>query len=132
VVSVLVTGSHEVRSLNLRFKGRDHATDVLSFPAPVFARGFAGDIVVSAEIATRNARTLGHSAADEVRILVLHGILHLAGYDHESDAGEMGEKERVLRKRLSLPGGLIERNVALARGKHYSKIRATQPARASS
>ncbi len=109
-VTVLVTGSREVLSLNARFKGSKHPTDVLSFPAPNFVEGFAGDIAISRDIAARNARLLGHSVADEVRILALHGILHLAGYDHESDGGEMAIKEQNLRKRLGLPASLIERS----------------------
>jgi len=108
-VTVLLTSSKEVRALNLRFKGKDYATDVLSFPAPVFAHGFAGDIVISADIARKNARGLRNSPTDEVKILALHGILHLAGYDHESDSGEMAEKEMRFRKRLGLPASLIER-----------------------
>jgi probable rRNA maturation factor len=108
-VTLLVTGNSEIRALNCRFRGKNVATDVLSFPAPGFARGFSGDIVVSVDMAARNARPLGHSVADEIRVLVLHGILHLAGYDHESDRGEMGEKERTLRTRLGLPTALVER-----------------------
>src|SRR5216683_343063 len=64
MVTVMVTGNREIRALNLRFKGTDRATDVLSFPAPVFVRGFAGDIVISVETAAKNARLLGHSASD--------------------------------------------------------------------
>lgn len=109
-VNVLVTTSQELRALNRRFRKKDKTTDVLSFP-PMFDQGFAGDIAISADIAARNAKHLGHSAAEEVKILVLHGALHLAGYDHESDKGEMARVERRLRKTLSLPLGLIERNV---------------------
>jgi len=65
---------------------------------------------ISLDIAARNARVLGHSVADEIRILMLHGILHLAGYDHESDKGEMAKKEILLRRRLELPTSLIERS----------------------
>jgi len=109
-VTVMITGNREVRALNLRFKGSDRPTDVLSFPAPLFVRGFAGDIAISADIASRNARALGHRCSDEVRILALHGILHLAGHDHENDRGEMARTEQLLRKRLDLPTGLIERS----------------------
>ena len=109
-VNVLVTDNREIRSLNARFKGKDYATDVLSFPAPGFARGFAGDIVISADVAARNAKSLGHSTADEIKVLALHGILHLAGYDHDRDRGQMAARERRLRSRLLLPGGLIERS----------------------
>jgi probable rRNA maturation factor len=108
-VSVMVTNSREMRSLNSRFRGKNQATDVLSFPAPALGNGFAGDIAVSLDIAARNARSLGHSIRQEVQILVLHGILHLAGYDHEGDTGEMAAKERRLRRRFKLPTGLIER-----------------------
>ena len=112
MVTLMVTDNRELRALNLRFKGADRATDVLSFPAPVFVRGFAGDVAVSVEIAAKNARLLGHSVSEEIRILVLHGVLHLAGYDHDSDNGEMASRELLMRKRLSLPTGLIERNAS--------------------
>lgn len=110
-VNVLVTSSSELRSLNRRFRGKDQPTDVLSFPpAPGFVAGLAGDIAISAEIARQNARRLGHSAAQEIKILALHGVLHLAGYDHEHDQGRMAGKEADLRRSLGLPAGLIERN----------------------
>ena len=111
LVNVLVTGSRELRSLNRRFRGQDKPTDVLSFlPSLDFGNGLAGDIAISAEIAKQNARLLGHSAAQEIKILALHGVLHLAGYDHEADRGRMAGKEAELRRSLSLPVGLIERN----------------------
>jgi probable rRNA maturation factor len=113
-VNVLVTDSRELKSLNRKFRGKDKATDVLSFPAAL-AMGLAGDIAISADIAAKNARELGHSAADEVRILTLHGVLHLAGYDHEQDEGEMARKEVRLRRKLGLPVGLIERHEGGAR-----------------
>lgn len=117
-VSVLVTSSRELRGLNHRFRGKNEPTDVLSFPGnPALMRDFAGDVAISAEIAAGNARQLGHTAADEIRILTLHGLLHLAGYDHESDDGEMERKEERLRKSLGLPVGLIERNGRSAGGK---------------
>jgi probable rRNA maturation factor len=112
-VNVLVTSSSELRSLNRRFRGADKATDVLSFPAPRdehnHDRRSAGDVAISSDIARENARRLGHSVADEVKILTLHGILHLAGFDHEHDNGEMARKERGLRQQLKLEAGLIER-----------------------
>lgn len=111
-VNVLVTGSSELRSLNRRFRGKDQPTDVLSFPpGPIFVNGLAGDIAISADIAKQNARRLGHSAAQEIKILALHGLLHLVGYDHESDHGAMADKETKLRRSLGLPLGLIERNM---------------------
>jgi probable rRNA maturation factor len=109
-VSILITGNSNIRQLNSRFRGKNQPTDVLSFPAALPANGFAGDIAVSLDVAASNARLLGHSVSDEIRILILHGILHLAGYDHESDWGEMAEKEIQLRRRFALPTGLIERS----------------------
>jgi len=109
-VNVLVTTSREVQSLNRRFRGKDKPTDVLSFPPLAkWSAGFAGDVAISADIAARNGRRLGHSAAEEVKILVLHGVLHLAGFDHERDNGTMARKEERLRKALGLPVGLIAR-----------------------
>lgn len=118
VVNVLVTGSLELRSLNRRFRGNDRPTDVLSFePGPGFVNGLAGDIAISADIAKQNARRLGHSAAQEIKILALHGVLHLAGYDHENDHGRMAGREANLRQPLGLPVGLIERNERLSRAR---------------
>jgi probable rRNA maturation factor len=114
-VTILVTSSQELRRLNSRFRGKDKSTDVLSFPPEVVAtRRFAGDVAISAEIAAQNARNFGHSAADEVKILALHGVLHLAGYDHESDGGKMARREGRLRKKLGLPMALIERSETIA------------------
>lgn len=110
-VNILLTTNHEMKSLNLRFRGKNVATDVLSFPAASEWRArFAGDIAISAEMAAKNASRLGHPAAEEVKILLLHGLLHLAGYDHERDNGTMGRKEERLRTRLGLPVALIERS----------------------
>jgi probable rRNA maturation factor len=109
-VNVLLTTNNEMRSLNLRFRGKNTPTDVLSFSpiAPLPVR-FAGDIAISAEMAARNARNLGHSPAEEVKILALHGVMHLAGYDHEGESAVMARKEQRLRRSLNLPMGLIER-----------------------
>jgi probable rRNA maturation factor len=108
-VNVLVTTSRELRLLNRRFRGQDKPTDVLSF-TPAFAdKTFAGDLAISAEIAARNARDLGHPPATEIKILALHGVLHLAGYDHETDDGRMARREQRLRKQFGLPVALIER-----------------------
>jgi len=126
-VTVLVGGNREIRALNLRFKGNNRSTDVLSFPAPIFVRGFAGDIAISADTAARNARALGHSASDEIRILVLHGVLHLAGYDHESDNGEMADREQFMRKQLGLPMGLIQRNTGPKAARRKTKWAARRP-----
>jgi len=110
-VSILLTNNRELRALNRQFCHKDKPTDVLSFPSEVVgARRFVGDIAISVEIAAKNAKRLGHSTADEVRILILHGLLHLAGYDHETDHGEMARTEETLRGKLKLPVALIARN----------------------
>jgi probable rRNA maturation factor len=116
-INVLVSGNRELRSLNKRFRGKDQPTDVLSFP-PEFAAGdFSGDVAISLEIARKNARLLKHTVAKELKILVLHGVLHLAGHDHESDHGEMAQLEERLRKQLHLPTALIERTANGASGR---------------
>jgi probable rRNA maturation factor len=111
-VTLVVTSSQEIRSLNARFRGKNRATDVLSFPAdsPAQDRGVAGEIAISADIARQNAARFGHSAALEVKVLALHGILHLAGFDHERDNGLMARQEADLRRKLRLPCTLIERS----------------------
>ena len=127
VVNVLLTSSAEMKSLNRRFRGKDKPTDVLSFPAEAGSRKqFVGDIAVSVEIASQNARLLGHSPAEEVKILVLHGILHLRGYDHECDNGQMARREKQLRAKLGLPHGLIERGVT---GRNSTTSNSTTSAR---
>jgi probable rRNA maturation factor len=108
-VGVLVASNARIRRLNRQFRGKDKPTDVLSFPA-ASQNGLAGDIAISAAVARKNARALGHSLLQEIQVLVLHGLLHLAGYDHEIDNGRMARRERLLRKRLGLPDSLIERS----------------------
>ena len=109
-VNVLITNNREMRTLNRRFRDKDAATDVLSFPAvPGLPGKLAGDLAISGEIAAENSRHFGHSIEDEIKILILHGVLHLAGYDHESDSGEMARKEKRLRTALRLPPSLIVR-----------------------
>ena len=115
IVNVLLTGSAEMRALNLRFRKKNKTTDVLSFPSEASVNGirkraFAGEIAISASIAGENAARLGHSAALEVKVLALHGILHLAGFDHERDNGQMARKEAILRRKLGLPLSLTERD----------------------
>jgi len=107
-IACLVTGDAEVRRLNQRFRGKNSATDVLSFPS-LEKNGFAGDLAVSVDCARRQAAEHGHSLEDELRILILHGALHLTGLDHENDGGRMARAEARWRRRLGLPAGLIER-----------------------
>jgi len=122
----LITGDAELRRLNRDFRGKDEATDVLSFPGGPLPHGRGsvrrlseprpsgnglalGDLAISLARARRQAREFGHTTEQEVRVLMLHGVLHLLGMDHESDRGRMARAEKRWRARLGLPNGLIER-----------------------
>ena len=106
-LSIAIVSDRRMRALNRQFRGKDYATDVLSFPSE--ERGFLGDIVIASGVLKRQAREAGHSAATELRVLSLHGLLHLLGYDHDVDDGKMARVEARLRKKARLPEGLIER-----------------------
>ena len=108
-VSVLLTGDAAIRTLNRKYRRKDKATDVLSFPAAEMTEGVAGDLVISLETALMQAEERGHTLEMEIKVLLLHGLLHLAGYDHEADNGMMHRKEARLRRELGLTAGLIER-----------------------
>jgi probable rRNA maturation factor len=113
-VNVLVTSSTAIRSLNRQFRNQNKATDVLSFPSDIGSQSgrnpkLVGDVAISADIALQNSTRFGHPVAQEIKILTLHGILHLAGFDHERDNGQMARKEATLRRALKLPAALIER-----------------------
>jgi probable rRNA maturation factor len=108
-----------MRALNRAFRGKDYATDVLSFPADV--RPFLGDVAIATGVARRQAGDAGHSLATELRVLALHGLLHLLGYDHESDAGVMERAEARLRKAAGLSEGLIERRAQEGRAKNEGR-----------
>lgn len=106
-VTIALISDPAMRRLNARFRGVDHATDVLSFPSDV--PGALGDIAIARGVAARQAKRLGHSESTEFRTLALHGLLHLLGYDHEHDQGEMRKVEDRLRRRAGLPAGVIAR-----------------------
>jgi len=113
-VTVLLTTDEAIRGLNRRFRGKNKATDVLSFPAVEPNRGsgeerVAGDLAISVTTALRQANEQGHALWTEIKVLMLHGLLHLAGFDHETDQGKMARREMKLRAKLRLPQGLIER-----------------------
>lgn len=109
-VTVLLTTDAAIRKLNRKFRGKNKATDVLSFPAEgIGTEQLAGDLAISVPTALEQARGQGNTLAIEIKVLILHGILHLAGYDHESDEGRMARREHALRSKLGLPQGLIER-----------------------
>ncbi len=126
-VSVLLASDKEIRKLNREFRGKNKATDVLSFPALIIAENnspgkratrsgpspqkvLAGDLAISLDTAARQAEQFGHPLFIELKILLLHGLLHLAGHDHETDGGEMAEREEQLRRRFRLPHALIARS----------------------
>ncbi len=105
----LITGDLEMQQLNRDFRKQDHATDVLSFPSRQ-TLGFLGDIAISFEHAQRQAAEYGHGIGQEIEILMLHGVLHLLGMDHENDGGRMARAEKKWRAAFGLPNGLIGRS----------------------
>jgi probable rRNA maturation factor len=109
-VEVLLTSDAELKRLNRTFRNKNKPTDILSFPTPpeISAR-HAGDLAISLETAARQAAQYGHTLSDELRILILHGLLHLSGLDHETDSGQMAARESELRFALKLPTSLIAR-----------------------
>jgi probable rRNA maturation factor len=117
-----ITTDAELQRLNVQFRGKDEPTDVLSFPANVgqtiaFRRlssragpkPFLGDIAISHQRAAAQSKRFHHSLEIELQILMLHGLLHLLGLDHEQDRGRMARVESEWRAKLGLPAGLIER-----------------------
>ena len=117
-VDVLISSNQRLQALNRRFRRKNKPTDVLSFP-----RSTGGDIAISAQIACQNAARYGHGIAEELKILVLHGMLHLAGYDHEADDGEMARLESRLRAQLKLPASLIDRTQSLPKAAQKKSTR---------
>jgi probable rRNA maturation factor len=117
----LISGDAELRRLNRDFRGNDYTTDVLSFPSitqpqapgirPPASGPLLGDIAISLPRARAQAREFGHQPEQEIQILMLHGVLHLLGMDHERDRGRMARAEKRWRVRLRLPHGLTERGL---------------------
>ena len=114
-VTVCFVEDREIARLNGKFRGKPKPTDVLSFPANgtdasdflcESGASFLGDIAISPQAAKRNAKRFGRTLNEELRILILHGVLHLLGYDHEADNGEMDRKETRLRRKLGLAGDI--------------------------
>jgi len=110
-VTICFVDDREIARLNRRFRGKPKPTDVLSFPAngtgasdfpQEDGKKVLGDIAISPEAARRNAKRFGRTLDEEIRVLILHGVLHLAGYDHEVDNGEMERIEERLRRKLGL------------------------------
>jgi probable rRNA maturation factor len=110
--TVCLVSDRSIRGYNSRFRRRNEATDVLSFPMDRPEKGepnYLGDILISVETARRNAARLGLSLEDEVKVLILHGLLHLRGHDHERDSGQMVRQERRWAARLGLAHPLLDR-----------------------
>jgi probable rRNA maturation factor len=106
-VVIAMISDARMRKINKQFRRKDYATDVLSFPS--LMPGSLGELAIATGVTRRQAREAGHSEATEARVLALHGLLHLLGYDHETDHGEMRRAEERLRKRARLPLRLIRR-----------------------
>ena len=130
-VEVLLSDDRTLRRLNRSFRGKNKSTDVLSFPTPAeISHTHAGDLAISLETAARQAATYGHSLRDEVKILLLHGVLHLSGLDHETDNGEMAASEAALRHQLRLTtDSLTERatKLPLKSSSHAAKKKPSSP-----
>jgi len=130
-VEVLLTSDAELKRLNRVFRNKNKPTDILSFPTPPeIAAHHAGDLAISLETAARQATQFCHTLPDELRILILHGLLHLSGLDHETDQGEMAAREAELRTTLKLPVSLIARvstNPAAKKSPQLSKGRHSDP-----
>jgi probable rRNA maturation factor len=121
----LITGDSELRRLNRAFLGCDYPTDVLSFPA-FDSSVTLGEIAISADRANAQALSLGHPHLEELRVLILHGLLHLVGMDHEHDSGEMACAERKWRAELNLPQTLIARASASSAQRVLGRLRASK------
>ena len=109
-VELVFVNDDEMRKINHEHRGIDKATDVLSFPYEQVSGGLMGSVVISTDTANRVAGELGHSIECEIALLFLHGVLHILGYDHEIDDGQMREKEKEVIEHFSLPDSLIIRN----------------------
>ncbi len=109
-IDLLITDNAKIQEINAQYRGVDRATDVLSFPFEDLPMAPLGSLVISADYVIKLSRELKHSEDDELCLLFIHGLLHLLGYDHETDNGEMREKEKELIKAFRLPSSLIIRN----------------------
>ncbi len=110
-VELLIVDAQSIQELNREHRGKDTPTDVLSFPIDDFPHSPLGSIVINHELAHEKAKELGHKIEEEIALLFIHGLLHLLGYDHEVDSGEMREKEEALINQYKLPQSLIVRTI---------------------
>lgn len=108
-VELILTHDSEIASINHEFRGVDKATDVLSFPSDPFPNAPLGSIIISVDKVQSISNELGHTPNDEIALLFIHGMLHLLGYDHETDNGEMRIREKELVEMFNLPLSLIVR-----------------------
>jgi len=108
-VELIITSKDEIQDINLKHRDTDKATDVLSFPYEDMPMSPLGSIVISSWHIEQKAQEFGHTIKDELSLLFIHGLLHLLGYDHEIDNGEMREKEKELIQKFNLPNSLIVR-----------------------
>lgn len=108
-VEVVLTDAKSMHELNLEHRHIDKTTDVLSFPIDDFPHAPLGSIVINVELASEKAQELGHSIEEEITLLFIHGLLHLLGFDHEIDQGEMRREEEAWIRRYHLPSSLIVR-----------------------
>lgn len=109
-IELVFVSDDEMREINRNQRGIDKATDVLSFPYEHVPGALIGSVVINTDTASRVAVQLGHSIECEIALLFLHGVLHILGYDHEIDSGQMREKEREVIEHFNLPPSLIIRN----------------------
>jgi len=109
-IELILTTDEEIQKLNKQFRNKDKPTDVLSFPLEDAPNTPLGSIVISIDTAKKQAQKHSHSVEEEIKLLFIHGLLHLLGYDHEIDNGEMREKEKEIIKKFNLPDSLIVRN----------------------
>jgi probable rRNA maturation factor len=108
-IELILTSNETIQAINKEYRGIDKATDVLSFPYEDMPMAPLGSIVISIDFVQQKAKEFGHSQDDEFALLFIHGLLHLLGYDHECDNGEMRQKEEALIQKLQLPESLIVR-----------------------
>jgi len=108
-IELIITDEKEMQEINKIHRNIDRSTDVLSFPYEDMPMGPLGSIVISSLHVENLARELKHSINDEIALLFTHGLLHILGYDHEVDNGEMREKEEEIIKKFKLPKSLIVR-----------------------
>lgn len=109
-IELIITDAKEMQEINKEHRGIDKATDVLSFPYEEMPMSPLGSIVVCSEYVVQKSKEFGHTDDDEFALLFIHGVLHLLGYDHEVDNGEMRQEEARLIQKFHLPDSLIIRN----------------------